>query len=607
MNFWGDDRGAAIQIGAVILFAFVVIAMASYQATVVPSQNSGVEFNHNQDVQSQMVDLTTGLDASARDGTRGSHAVRLGTTYPSRTFFVNPGPPSGQLRTVESGNITFSGITVSGDEPDNVETFWNATDPIPTTHLQYEPNYHAYRSAPTTVYEHGELINDNPRGSPTTLASGDLIDDGELSLLTLRGEVQSASSSTVTVPRRSLSSSGNTVTVTSGTITLPIRSDADRYQTYWEDRLSGQDGITTVQTNGATVEFDIDGELDLRMAEIGVGSVSQGTSNDRAAYLYQVDTATVEVRDRFNNPVEGATVAVEGESDDRTSGDDGRVSVGADRVGDEIDWSIDGSTDDEKTLTTTVDGDDVGSGSAGSSSSSAYDVNWLDCSESKQSDEVCNAEGEYEMFPGDSGEFWMEATDDAGAVRVSGAPVDFYVKDQAGIVDDHNPKSNQTGSDGYSSTVVDVASDASGGERFILGTSSGGDFGEIRVIIAEPLEFAYAETPSRGDQNTDIEFTIRNNGGESVTIDRFEVRDADGETPFGEYEIDKPTGGTLTGTGSFDAGQIVSHDGYSIGETETAAYRMSGFQSNMNMKNFEFVVYTDDGREFVFSPVNVSN
>ncbi|ERH13368.1 MAG: hypothetical protein J07HB67_02407 [halophilic archaeon J07HB67] len=33
---WGTDRGQSVVIGAVVLFGFLVIAMSTYQATVVP-------------------------------------------------------------------------------------------------------------------------------------------------------------------------------------------------------------------------------------------------------------------------------------------------------------------------------------------------------------------------------------------------------------------------------------------------------------------------------------------------------------------------------------------------------------------------------------------
>jgi len=61
MQFWGDDRGQAIQIGAVLLFGILIISFSSYQAFVVPNQNEQVEFNHNQRVQGQLQDVRNAI------------------------------------------------------------------------------------------------------------------------------------------------------------------------------------------------------------------------------------------------------------------------------------------------------------------------------------------------------------------------------------------------------------------------------------------------------------------------------------------------------------------------------------------------------------------
>ena len=37
-----DERGQAIQIGAVLLFGLLIISFASYQAFVVPNQNKQI-------------------------------------------------------------------------------------------------------------------------------------------------------------------------------------------------------------------------------------------------------------------------------------------------------------------------------------------------------------------------------------------------------------------------------------------------------------------------------------------------------------------------------------------------------------------------------------
>ena len=71
MSFRGDERGAAIQVGAVIMFGFVVVALASWQAQVVPQQNADVEYTHSQRVQDDMQDVRNGV-VSAPGGNRPS-------------------------------------------------------------------------------------------------------------------------------------------------------------------------------------------------------------------------------------------------------------------------------------------------------------------------------------------------------------------------------------------------------------------------------------------------------------------------------------------------------------------------------------------------------
>ena len=557
MKFRGDERGAAIQIGAVILFAFIVIAMASYQATVVPSQNSGVEFNHNQDVQSQMVDLTNGIDASAREGTRGSHSVRLGTTYPSRTFFVNPGSPSGQLRTVESGEIEFDGITV--DDADNVQTFWDEADSITTSRLQYEPNYNEYRNAPTTVYEHGELINDNPRGSPTTLASGDLVEDGELSVFALQGDVQASSSSAVSVNRRALSTAENTIEVEGGTITLPVANTA--YWTEWEEDTDVEEIDISVDESNNLVELEITEPVELNMAQVGLGSVSRDSPNERAAYLYEVNSATVEVRDRFNNPVSGATVDINGESEQ--TGANGQVSVGADRIGDDIEWSIDGSEDDEKTLgPTTVDAEDVGAvGGGGGGSSGAYDVEWNTTAIDDENPDITCSGGECTITD-DSDQTLFMLTDPPA----DGASVQYSSGDRSVLQFDETDST--TDSDGTDSVDVSVGDD---GDANVF-VSSGSDGDRLRVTVDTD------EDPDRTLDSIDLTLTPETieEGSTSeaavvATYDDGSTQDVTDEADItsDDDSIASVDGSTITGesVGTTDIAASYEEDGESADDT----------------------------------------
>ncbi|MFW5957258.1 MAG: hypothetical protein ACOCQ7_02355 [Natronomonas sp.] len=47
MNFGGDTRSVAPVIGFLLIFVILIITFSGYQAFVVPSQNEGVEFDHN--------------------------------------------------------------------------------------------------------------------------------------------------------------------------------------------------------------------------------------------------------------------------------------------------------------------------------------------------------------------------------------------------------------------------------------------------------------------------------------------------------------------------------------------------------------------------------
>ncbi|MFC6976212.1 hypothetical protein ACFQL1_18425 [Halomicroarcula sp. GCM10025709] len=71
MEFVGDERSQSIQVGAVLLFAVLIIAFSTYQAFVVPDQNRQIEFNHNQEVQQQLQDLRNAIVSMPGEGVPG--------------------------------------------------------------------------------------------------------------------------------------------------------------------------------------------------------------------------------------------------------------------------------------------------------------------------------------------------------------------------------------------------------------------------------------------------------------------------------------------------------------------------------------------------------
>ncbi|WP_167837424.1 beta strand repeat-containing protein [Halosimplex halophilum] len=357
MEPW-DDRGQSIQIGAVLLFAALILLLSLYQATVVPQQNERVEFDHSQQVQADLLDLRNAVVSTFGESASRAVSVQLGTTYPSRVLAVNPPPVSGSLSTAGTadGDVSFSLANVEALD-EETDDFWEAGG-SPRTYstgsVVYRPRYNEYGQPPRTVYD-STVLYDNFTFEGATLArSGQTMVDGStVSLVALNGSLQRSSSDAASVDVRPVSASSTTVAVTNRASGDPItvRTATRLPESTWEELLAGEfaaegGNVTGVRTSPLAVEgyrtLAIDlrpGTYELRMAKAGVGTRVTGTS---AAYMTEVDgngsavpeggstQVTVEVRDAYNNPVPGVTVsgvAAGGTFEDGsvTTGSDGRA------------------------------------------------------------------------------------------------------------------------------------------------------------------------------------------------------------------------------------------------------------------------------------------
>lgn len=328
MSVREDSRGQAIQVGAVLLFAILILAFSTYQAVIIPGDNRRVEFNHNQEVQERLADLRNAVLSTATRNSPESVTIPLGTRYPSRTLGLNPGPPGGTVRTVgtdePSVNISISNATVPGETGD----FWDGSArAYATGGFEYDPRYNRYTEAPRTVYEQSVLYNRFTSGT-LVLANQTLVNGNRLSIVTLSGSLSRTSDGAMTVDVRPISTSRETVVVGDAgsnapiTLTFASRLPVSR----WEQILSDEDNVVDVsgapsptgsEFNGIRVELRTGEEYRLQMTKVAVGS---GGESEPAAYLTDLagDGATVArgssqqvtlaVRDRYNNPVPGVTV-----------------------------------------------------------------------------------------------------------------------------------------------------------------------------------------------------------------------------------------------------------------------------------------------------------
>lgn len=328
MGLRADDRGQAVQIGAILLFGILVIGLSIYQATVVPQQNQRVEYEAYQGATADLLALQNDVGAAATRDVQTGTTVLTGARYPSRTIFVNAPPPTGSVSTADAPNVTLRGVRAIGSEPTNVREYWDAVgsdQQYETARLRFSPDYNHFDAPPVVLTGSGAYRSLDDGVVPLTGQT--LISGNRITVVTLRGDV-SAAGYVTPVTADPVTAATRTVTVTGDggnfTLTVPTPTNATAWDARVGQRLvAGNPNVvsTTPHANGsATVTFNGSRQYELRLAavELRAGSSSvvsdpgptylYGVTDNETAFSGKPKTLTVEVRDRYDNPVTGAPV-----------------------------------------------------------------------------------------------------------------------------------------------------------------------------------------------------------------------------------------------------------------------------------------------------------
>lgn len=315
-----DTRGASEVLGAILIFALVLMLIVLFQVTLVPSLNKTAEFDHNERVQGDMEALQANLLSASTTGAPADMTVETGVRYPERAFLLNPPPVAGEFST-HPGSITLDGF--SSTDPETAD-FWNgsAMAPYETRSLSYVVEYNEYRTPPRTVYEYSTLYNRFGDDTVLPLGNGKLISGNRISLVVLEGDISEASTRSLT-SRLDPVSAPATTTVLSGdgvdpTITLTSTLSKDKWEAILAEEMN--ESVKSVSKSGdvVTITLFADEPYKVRMTKIGIGSGYDATQTP--AYIRTADAhnATIgpsekhqvvfEVLDEFNNPVSGVEV-----------------------------------------------------------------------------------------------------------------------------------------------------------------------------------------------------------------------------------------------------------------------------------------------------------
>ena len=329
MSFRGDRRGQSVQIGAVLLFATIVIAFSLYQATVVPAENQRIEYAAYEDASRDLTTLRNAMiSVAGGDGTRGV-SVKTGAQYPPRVFFMNPLQPSGTVSTTAAANVTLGNVSATGSEFTNVGEYLSVeggTLNYTTRNVRFDPDYKELSAAPIII--NNGLVYRN-HSNPTPLAAQTFIRGNTITLQTVVGDLD-ASGYEAPVTVVPVSAHTNTVSVTNAstgdlTVTVPTRRSASE----WENTiLAGETGnyVADVRPgprpNTVTVEMVPGETYELRLARLELTERNDdGTAEDLPARYVVSETdrrlttnsdgrvkLSVEARDALNNPVSNSRV-----------------------------------------------------------------------------------------------------------------------------------------------------------------------------------------------------------------------------------------------------------------------------------------------------------
>jgi hypothetical protein len=277
-------------IGAVLVFGFVVVLFATYQAQVVPSQNKNVEFDHSIAVQNDMVELRNEILTAKTAGRTTFADVKLGTKYENRYIAVNPAPASGTLFATDPRPIT---VDVDGSKPN----FCPSSNTIETRTLRFQPGYNEYQGAPDIVYENTVLYLDfDDRQIPLTdekivRDNGNIVDIVPLNTSFYREGVRRASVEPIP---------GNVKEneVENANITLPTNLSQD----HWEDLLSEDLPPENVTVSDGNLTIETGGEISVACSPLGLNAVpAGGAREDAGTDINPAGPNEIEVRD-FRRP-----------------------------------------------------------------------------------------------------------------------------------------------------------------------------------------------------------------------------------------------------------------------------------------------------------------
>jgi len=306
------SRGQSLQIGAILLFGFLLIALTTAQAQLVPADIGRSELDHSQRVADQLVGLETAVFETSVTGRPQPTTIDLGPSYDDRLLFVYPPPRAGTLRTTEPATLRIDNAEAVGGD-DSAGNYWNGTTHSYTTRaITYKPAYRELDATPNYRIEHGVLATQYDADSRITIAANrqPIVDGTAITLPVVDGELTTAGVATKSVvPERVTDATTVDIEASGDPIRLRLPTDLSA-GTWRETILDGQSTVDSVSVAGNVVTITLDSAetYELTINKIGIGT---NITEPSPTYLRTVADDgwpfPTDVRDQYNDRVDDAT------------------------------------------------------------------------------------------------------------------------------------------------------------------------------------------------------------------------------------------------------------------------------------------------------------
>lgn len=299
-----DNSAFSTVMGFAMLLVILTAAYAYFQIEYIPEICSSYETKHFSEVTDELIELSSKVKDSITNDEPSSISIRLGSNYPDIPFFSTPPGFTGMLRSYDA-EVRIQNAVGIGE----VSQVWDGSEVIWTGQsLKYTPDY--LFSSGEIVWEYGIVAVGKINYVPV---SGKIIEGKTIFISLLKANLSDSSNTRKEYTLSVYSGGGKGILIRDNGNPIKIILKTSLPRSFWEEHWSeviDPSYVSSVAYNNGVVEITLRTGTTYRLIA-GVVEVEESSGRAAQHYLYRLSpsnqtvpaTLTVEVRDKFNNPV----------------------------------------------------------------------------------------------------------------------------------------------------------------------------------------------------------------------------------------------------------------------------------------------------------------